>query len=281
MPFKSEAQHRKFRAMVADGNMEQSTLDKMMDETKAANPKSKHPIKALPEKVKLAFRQALNGGRADDKDLKDFDPVELKKGMQVEFEHTNSRDVAREIAMDHLTEHKDYYKGLKIMEDTLNEQKGAPKKDKYNYKTAHDANYFYKQAMMNEMVKEAGGPGSGVTGDNTAEIDFLETSPLVSIGKRKKFMEHKTPVVTEDISVDNIKYKGQEKCVPRKLQKFLDAIESGEKWPLEKPIDVIQDDNKDYHLMDGHHRGIAAMLTDRDKIKANVYTANNSEKVKK
>lgn len=50
MPFKSEAQHRKFRAMLADGEITQGQFDKWMDETKEKHGKD-HPIKPLPEKV--------------------------------------------------------------------------------------------------------------------------------------------------------------------------------------------------------------------------------------
>jgi hypothetical protein len=37
-------------------------------------------------------------------------------GIEVELEHTNDRDIAREIALDHLFELPDYYTRLKNME---------------------------------------------------------------------------------------------------------------------------------------------------------------------
>lgn len=46
------------------------------------------------------------------KSEKDFDPKELEKGTQIELEHTQKIDVARQIAMDHLTEQPDYYEKL-------------------------------------------------------------------------------------------------------------------------------------------------------------------------
>lgn len=68
----------------------------------------------------------IKGGKADDKSVKDiakkFDVTvakinkELKMGIEVEYEHTNSKNMAREIAMDHLTEIPDYYTRLKKME---------------------------------------------------------------------------------------------------------------------------------------------------------------------
>lgn len=51
MPFKSQAQHRKFRAMLASGEITQAQFDEMMGETRKMKGHKKHPIKKLPEKV--------------------------------------------------------------------------------------------------------------------------------------------------------------------------------------------------------------------------------------
>lgn len=58
----------------------------------------------------------IPGGLADDKDSDDFCPIALEEGMKVEEEHTDDPDIAREIAMDHLTEDPHYYKKLKAIE---------------------------------------------------------------------------------------------------------------------------------------------------------------------
>jgi len=42
----------------------------------------------------------------------DFDPKELERGTEHEMEHTDSREVAKRIAMDHLAEDPDYYEKL-------------------------------------------------------------------------------------------------------------------------------------------------------------------------
>tara|TARA_B100001778_G_scaffold334491_1_gene346138 strand:+ start:28251 stop:28475 length:225 start_codon:yes stop_codon:yes gene_type:complete len=63
-----------------------------------------------------SYKDRMSGGLADDKKPSDFDQKQLEDGIKVEYEHTNDREVAREIAMDHLTEDKDYYKKLKKME---------------------------------------------------------------------------------------------------------------------------------------------------------------------
>lgn len=45
-----------------------------------------------------------------------FDEKELKMGIEVEYEHTDDRDIAEGIAKDHLSEFPDYYTRLKKME---------------------------------------------------------------------------------------------------------------------------------------------------------------------
>lgn len=61
----------------------------------------------------------LNVGKASEKNI-GFDDVsqdELSMGISVEFEHTNHRDIAKKIALDHLAEIPDYYTRLRRMED--------------------------------------------------------------------------------------------------------------------------------------------------------------------
>lgn len=58
----------------------------------------------------------LSGGLADNKQPQDFDPAQLKAGIKVEMEHTDDPRLAREIAMDHLSEDPAYYQKLSRME---------------------------------------------------------------------------------------------------------------------------------------------------------------------
>ena len=72
--------------------------------------------------------ETLEGGKADNMSVEDIakkhnvEPdvikTELEKAILVELEQTNDRDVAREIAMDHLSEQADYYEKLAVVEDT-------------------------------------------------------------------------------------------------------------------------------------------------------------------
>lgn len=51
----------------------------------------------------------------------EFDSTQLKKGIEVEFEHTKSKLVAKLIAKDHLSEIPDYYTRLDKMEKEAND----------------------------------------------------------------------------------------------------------------------------------------------------------------
>lgn len=71
---------------------------------------------AVAELVKAKVSDKIKGGLADKKKPSDFDSEAIKAGVKVEMEHTNDPDLAREIAMDHLTEDPHYYKKLKTIE---------------------------------------------------------------------------------------------------------------------------------------------------------------------
>jgi hypothetical protein len=70
-----------------------------------------------PRRVVARYVDKIPGGLAEDKKPSDFDAKDLAEGTDVEMEHTTDRDVAREIAMDHLTEDPEYYQRLKRIED--------------------------------------------------------------------------------------------------------------------------------------------------------------------
>ena len=114
MPFLSMSQRRKFYALKAEGKMSQETID----EWESGTPKD------LPERVKKAMWQdQIPGGKADHKTPPDFDPRELALGEHAEREHTKSKYLAEEIAMDHLVEDPRYYEHLKAMEDKYGREK--------------------------------------------------------------------------------------------------------------------------------------------------------------
>lgn len=55
-------------------------------------------------------KEKLKGGKGDNKPDSDFDPDQLSKGIEDEKgEHTPDKDIAKEIAKDHLSKDPDYY----------------------------------------------------------------------------------------------------------------------------------------------------------------------------
>jgi hypothetical protein len=65
---------------------------------------------------KRARKDLVHGGLGDKLDYADADPKQLAMGGSVEKEHTGSKVLAKEIALDHLKEDPKYYSKLKKME---------------------------------------------------------------------------------------------------------------------------------------------------------------------
>jgi hypothetical protein len=59
--------------------------------------------------AKTADRPKLSLSGPDPRPDSDYDPEQLKAGVEVEKEHTDDQAVAKKIAKDHLDERKDYY----------------------------------------------------------------------------------------------------------------------------------------------------------------------------
>lgn len=62
------------------------------------------------------FKDRIPGGLGDKKVPSDFDKEQIQKGIKHELEHTDDPKLAREIAMDHLSEDPNYYDHLDDME---------------------------------------------------------------------------------------------------------------------------------------------------------------------
>ncbi len=89
---------------------------------------NKYNISIMPkEQDELKINEdELEGGKSDNKTTLDISKKfrikkskvenELKKGLKVELEHTKDEKLAKEIAMDHLTELPDYYTRLEDLE---------------------------------------------------------------------------------------------------------------------------------------------------------------------
>jgi hypothetical protein len=91
-----------------------TTLERMQDE-----------FEDVLDKESAAHADTVHGGLADKKKPSSFKPKQLRKGTKVEMEHTNNSDLAKEIAMDHLEEHPEYYTHLERMEKRLEKKAGS------------------------------------------------------------------------------------------------------------------------------------------------------------
>lgn len=67
---------------------------------------------AEEELYELNRRDQIPGGIGDKYEVWDVNPEELELGIRVEMEHTNDREIAKEIALDHLAEDPKYYSKL-------------------------------------------------------------------------------------------------------------------------------------------------------------------------
>ena len=96
--------------------MAQSTKDQFYKDHYSAMAKH-HFNRSYGRDSKSPYRverkDLIPGGLADKSEPGDFDPKQLAMGIASEMEHTSSKSVAREIAMDHLKEDPRYYTKLK------------------------------------------------------------------------------------------------------------------------------------------------------------------------
>lgn len=89
--------------------------------TNKQRPRGISRSKPRPKKLKVDWQmryraEKIAGGLAEGLPNYKYDPDQLYRGLMVEFEHTNDREIAEEIAKDHLTEDPNYYEKLAKME---------------------------------------------------------------------------------------------------------------------------------------------------------------------
>jgi len=60
----------------------------------------------------ISDENLLPGGKGDKTDISNIDKNQLIVGIYVELEHTNDKNIAKEVAIDHLTENPEYYSKL-------------------------------------------------------------------------------------------------------------------------------------------------------------------------
>jgi len=101
--------------------MNQNPDDADLHEWAEENSYDVHEVETEIYKLATKFVNFLTGGRSNvvGIDENDFDKEELKKGIEVEKEHTIDEDVAEKIALDHLSESNKYYTLLEELEKSF------------------------------------------------------------------------------------------------------------------------------------------------------------------
>ena len=123
--------------------------------------------------------------------------------------------------------------------------------------------YHMVTAIYKGDMTVKGGPGSGGPDIETESIDMPQ-SPHISVGTRKGVLEN-MDYHEDEIPLDKITHVGQKKFVPAKLDKML--LNYGKVRKM--PIDVLKVGD-DYHVIDGHHRFLAAKNNEEPTINARV-----------
>ena len=118
---------------------------------------------------------------------------------------------------------------------------------------------------IKSIEKQAGGPGSGTSDNNTKKIG-LPVSEYVTVGTRQGLTKN-APYITKVITLKYVKKVAQNKYVPEKVK----SIVKDKGRALQTPIDVLQVAPQEYHLIDGHHRYLAAIEMGIKELPARVF----------
>jgi hypothetical protein len=113
-------------------------------------------LKGIPDPI--LGGEKIPGGLSSGKPDSDFEKPELAKGVKVEMEHSTDPAIAKEIAKDHLTEDKDYFDKLEIVESDIltkptTNSLGQPIAD-----TVEKIANFYKWFGNSKVVDSQGRP---------------------------------------------------------------------------------------------------------------------------
>lgn len=182
--------------------------------------------------LKMQKEDKLPGGLADKKKPEDFDPKALEQGIKVELEHTDDKSLAREIAMDHLTEDPKYYEKLKEVEkqDRIDKEPdgkqeldyGKEELDKDEAAQAQNANQIAQQEYEEELrrrwkkLKKAIADDAFLSIEDEVKVEEEEQEEPETPPEGDLMSDGQDPETGEDITDDQ-------------LHEMLSGIEGGDK----------------------------------------------------
>ena len=138
-----------------------------------------------------------------------------------------------------------------------------------------DTRLQQKKALkeIEDIEKHAGGPGSGTSENNTQSIG-MPVSEYVTVGTRQGLVKN-APFFNHIVPLKHIKKVAQEKYVPSKVKSMI----KGKGNILQKNIDVLQISPEEYHIIDGHHRYLAAQALGIKELPARVFLRRTEKSV--
>lgn len=133
---------------------------------------------------------SVAGGKGDKLNPENVDPKELEVGIAVEREHTDSNDVAQEIALDHLAEDSKYYSKL-IKSGIVDEKDALDLAKKYGMTEGLQFRKFIRSMIKEELKKYTLEKGSiikqeGIPVELNQEAEVLATPGNMRIIKKMK-----------------------------------------------------------------------------------------------
>ena len=143
----------------------------------------------------------------------DFDKTQVKKGIDVELEHTTDKTVAEKIAKDHLCEIPDYYDRLEKME-----------------KEAGINEIFIQQGEINSMEP-------GVERDK----QILRLAIIAELDASNLYEQFAQMTDNDDISTVMFDISKEEKTHAGEFQALLNSIDSENQEELEAGEEEIED----------------------------------------
>jgi len=164
-------------------------------------------------------KDLVPGGRSDKKPDSAFDSKQIQKGIKVEQEHTKNKQLAKEIAKDHLSEFPDYYDRLEKMEKSAYSkiilakiEELTNKISKFNFYSPWQAQEKYKTLKSiidkNEGVWKNKNIIKFLTSGDDSDIDESSSADI-----HKAVLRYKTPsdlgAVFTSITINPDKFKGK------------------------------------------------------------------------